>query len=264
MRLMAMVDILNEIKRDYVRDVVKRGKRIDERKFDEYRKITVETGIIPNAEGSAKVKLGNSQVLVGVKLDIGIPYKDRPTEGIFSTSSELLPLASPTFEPGPPSAQSIELARVVDRGIRSSGAIDMNSLFIEENKVWAIFTDVYALDHDGNLIDAAALAGMAALLSCRMPKYEDGKIIRTESSGKLPVSEKVATCTFAKINGSIVLDPSFDEEVAMDCRLTLSTTPTHLCASQKGGSGAITEKELLDCLDTAFRKGSELRALLKD
>lgn len=181
---------------------------------------------------------------------------------MLSTTAELLPLASPTFEPGPPDEVAIELARIVDRGIRSSNAVDLNALFIEKDKVRMVFVDIYVLDHDGNLIDASALAAMAALLNARLPKYEDGQLIRAERSESLNVGQKVVTCTFSKIGSQIVLDPGIDEEKAMGARLTLATTPEHVCAIQKGGRGAFTRDELINLVDVSFEKGNELRKLL--
>lgn len=257
------MDILDEIKKDYVLDLMKKDKRPDDRGFFDYRQCTVEKGIFESAEGSARVKLGKTQVVAGVKIDLGTPFKDRPDEGVLSTTAELLPMASPTFEPGPPDEGAIELARIVDRGIRSSNAIDLNSLFIEKDKVLMVFVDIYVLDHDGNLIDASALAAMAALLNAKLPKYKDGQFIRTERSNSLSVTQKVVTCTFSKIGSRIVLDPGLDEEKAMSARLTLATTPEHVCAMQKGGSGAFTRDELMNLIDVSFEKGNELRKLLE-
>ncbi|MCX6770100.1 MAG: exosome complex protein Rrp42 [Candidatus Micrarchaeota archaeon] len=256
------MESLNEIKRDALGVLLQAGKRADRREMYEYRKTTVQKGILQNAEGSALVSIGKSQVMAGVKFDIATPFADRPTEGVFSTSADLLPLASHLFETGPPSAEAIELARVVDRGIRSSNTMDLNSFFIEEGKVLAVYLDLYILDHDGNLIDCSALAGMSALLSARMPKIENGKIIRGEYTGNLPLKEKVVTCTFGKLADKIFLDPSLDEEKGMDCRLTLATTPDRLCAAQKGGWGTFSEKDILDLFDISLEKGKDLRALL--
>jgi exosome complex component RRP42 len=257
------MDILDEIKKDYIQDLIRKNKRADERDFLSYRKITVEKGILPSAEGSARVRLGDTQVIVGIKFDVGEPFADRPNEGVLSTNAELLPLASPTFEPGPPDENSIELARIVDRGIRSSNAVNLNSLFIEENKVWALFLDIYVLDHDGNLIDASALAAMTALLNAKLPKYEDGKVVRENLSGGLKIDNKTVTCTFAKIDTKTVLDPSLDEENAMDARLTIATTPNHICAVQKGGKGGFLADEVSELIDLSFKKGSELRKLIE-
>jgi exosome complex component RRP42 len=258
------MESLNEIKRDTLSALLSQGKRSDGRAMYDYRRINVQPGISQNAEGSSLVSIGKSQVMAGIKFDVAKPFADRPAEGVLSTSADLLPLASHLFETGPPSDESIELARVVDRGIRSANIIDLGSFFIEEEKVLALYIDLYILDHDGNLIDAAALAAMSALLSARMPKIEEGKIIRGEFTGRLPVKEKVVTCTFGKLGDKSFLDPSLDEEKGMDCRLTLATTPTHLCAAQKGGWGTITEKDLMGMLDISMEKGKQLRAMLGD
>lgn len=258
------METINEIKRDTLAALLSQGKRGDSRGMHEYRKISIQAAPLQNPDGSAIATIGRSQVMAGVKFDIATPFPDRPTEGVLSTSADLLPLASHLFETGPPSDESIELARVVDRGIRSANIIDLNSFFLEEAKVLALYIDIFILDHDGNLIDASALAAMQALLSCRMPKVEEGKIVRGEFAGKLPVKEKVVTCTFGKLGGRIFLDPSLDEEKGMDARLTLATTSQHICAGQKGGWGAFSEKDLLELAGMSLEKGNELRSMLKE
>ncbi|MFH1448617.1 MAG: exosome complex protein Rrp42 [Candidatus Micrarchaeota archaeon] len=255
------MEILDEIKKDFIRDLIKNGKRADERKFDEYRKIKIEKNPLTSAEGSATVHIGKTQVLVATKLGVVTPFSDRPKEGVLATNCEMLPLASPTFESGPPSESSIELARVVDRGIRSSEILDLGSLFIEDDKVWGVFIDLYILDHDGNLFDAAALAAMSSLLSVKFPKYEDGVVIR-EPTKPLKLKSKVVSCTVAKINDQTMFDPTCDEEIAMDSRITIATTEDNICAMQKGKSGAFRRDELLEIIDQSFKKGSELRSML--
>lgn len=259
---MAM-EIESYLKRDYITNLVKEGKRIDGREFDNYRKIEIIKNYVgEKACGSSLVNLGDTKVLVGISIDVGEPYPDKPTEGVMTTSAELRPLASPTFESGPPDEESIEVARVVDRGIRESGAIDTEKLFIEENKVWVVFIDIHILDHCGNLIDASGIAAISALLNTRMPRYEDGKIIRGEWVGKLPVSCIPIPCTMAKIADRVLLDPAIDEEYAMDSRLTIATTDT-INAMQKGGKGTLTEKEIFDAVDLSFEKAKEIRRLLE-
>jgi len=256
------MESINEIKRDSLNALLAAGKRGDNRGMHDYRKITIQAAPLQNAEGSAIATIGKSQVMAGIKFDVATPFADRPTEGVLSTSADLLPLASHLFETGPPGDESIELARVVDRGIRSANIIDLKSFFIEDGKVLAVYLDIYVLDHDGNLIDCSSLAAMAALMSARMPKIEGGKIVRGEFTGKLPIKEKVVTCTFGKLGDRIFLDPSLDEEKGMDTRLTLATTAQHLCAAQKGGWGTFSEKDILNALDISMQKGKELRALL--
>ncbi len=256
------METLNEIKKDTLCSLLAAGKRADNRGMNDYRQIKVQKEPFQNAEGSAVVSIGKSQVAAGIKFSIATPFPDRPKDGILSTSADLLPLASHLFETGPPREEAIELARVVDRGIRSAETIDLASFFLEDEKVLALYIDIFVLDHDGNLIDCSALAAMCALSCARMPKVEDGKIVYGEYSGKLPIKEKVVSCTFGKLNSRAFLDPSLDEQKGMDARLTLSTTSKNLCAGQKGGWGTFSEKDLSDLFDIAMEKGKELRALV--
>jgi exosome complex component RRP42 len=250
------------LRRDYIKNLVGEGRRLDGRKFDEYRSIEIIKDYVgEKACGSALVNLGDTKVLVGVSLNVGEPYPDSPEAGVMTVSAELRPMASPSFEAGPPGGEAIEVARVVDRGIRESGAIETEKLFIEENKVWVVFLDIHVLDHSGNIIDASGIASIAALLNTRMPKLEDGEIVRGEWNGKLPVSCTPIPCTFAKINDSILADPSLDEEYAMDARLTVATTDT-INAMQKGGEGSLKEDEVLSAVDLSFKRGKEIRKLI--
>lgn len=242
--------------------LMKGGVRYDERTLDEFRRIEIQKGILPNAEGSALVKIGKTQVLVGVKFDTATPFSDRPTEGVLAVNAELLPLASPNFETGPPDANSIELARIVDRAVRSSEMVDLKSFFIEEGKVLALYLDIYVLDHHGNFIDAATLAAVAALTNTRLPKVEGSKIVRGESTGPLPLRTMPVSTTFIRVGNYWLLDPALSEEQAMDGRITLANTPEHLCAIQKG-KGSIGQKDLERLLEISFKRGAELRACIQ-
>lgn len=249
--------IVDELKKDSVIELLKENRRIDGRALDEYRKIKVEKDILTSAEGSARVTFGDTQVLAGVKVDLSTPFKDKPDEGTLTVNAELLPLASPIFEVGPPDERAIELARVVDRGIRSSEAIDLKSLYIDEEHVWGVFVDIYVLDHDGNLVDASALAAVAALDNLRIPKYVDGKVVR-ETQTNLKLKEKPIFFTFSKIGNKILFDPNYAEEVATDAKLTIAVGEENVYAMQKSGKGSFTRDEIFNLIDISFKKRKEL------
>lgn len=248
----------------YVLNLASKGLRIDKRKQDEFRKIEVEKNPVEKAEGSARVRIGKTDIIAGVKMGIGEPFPDKPDDGTLIVNAEFSPLASPKFETGPPRENAIELARVVDRGIRESGAIDTKKLCIKkEEKVWMVFVDIQVLNHDGNLIDAAALAAVTALFEARMPEY-DGKTINYEKkTKKLPVFFKPVSVTIVKIAGNMFVDPSLDEENAMGARLTITTKDNgNMCSLQKGGSEPLVIEEIEKAFDLAVEKGKELRKLV--
>ena len=256
------MNIITDVRKDYILSKIRDGERVDGRAFDEFRKIEIETGLIEKAEGSALVKLGNTQVIVGVKMQVGEPFPDSPDKGIIITNAELVPLASPIFEPGPPDENSIELARVVDRGIRESEAIDLSKLCIEEGKkVWIIFIDIHALDDDGNLLDASAIAAISALLNTRVPAERFG----VGEDFPLPVRNLPVAVTSMIIEDKILVDPSKDEKSVSNSFITITTdVDDNIVSIQKSGSYLLKEEKFYEVLDISIEKAREIRELLKE
>ena len=122
---------ISKIMKKKIEELIEKGKRIDERELLEYRDIEIKTGVSAKAEGSAWVKVGDTEVIAGVKLDAVEPYRDSPDSGNLAVGAELSPMASDRFELGAPDIQAIELARLVDRGVRNSECIDFKKLCIK-------------------------------------------------------------------------------------------------------------------------------------
>ncbi|RLI69327.1 RNA-binding protein [Candidatus Heimdallarchaeota archaeon] len=263
--------LISMVEREHINSLLIHGKRIDGRNFDEYRTITAIPNFVPKAEGSAIVKIGRTKVIAGVKASIGEPFEDTPEEGVVTATVELIPLASPDFESGPPREDAIELARVTDRAIRESKCVSQDSLvIIPGKKVWILFIDIYVLDNDGNLFDACELAALTALMHTQLPEckiitnedgIEDVEVLETKKPIQLdhiPISN-----TFAKIGTNIIIDPLLKEESIADARLTLSFTEENkICATQKGGSGSFTIDEIKKCIDIASERTKEIRSKL--
>jgi exosome complex component RRP42 len=254
-----MSEVIATLKKDFIYNLMIKGKRQDGRGFKEFRDIKLETNVIIKAEGSAKVTLGETQVLVGVKLQTGTPFQDSQDEGVIITNLELNPIASPDFEPGPPKEEAIEMARVVDRGIRESGAIDVKKLCITHGEsVWIVFIDVHILNDDGNLIDASCLAAIAALLTTTVPNEQQG----IGPNAPLAMKELPVGITLAKIGSKLMVDASLDEEMVCDTKLTIvSSSDGSVAGMQKMGNAPFTEAEILEAIDIAREKAAELREL---
>ncbi len=257
-----MENILEEVKASFVKDLLSKGKRVDGRGLLDYREIAVEKGTLPNDDGSALCRIGGTKVYAATKFDLMMPFPDRQDEGVFMVGCEFSPMAHPTFEAGPPGEESIELARVVDRGIRGAELIDLAELGktkTEEGKVLSLFVDVHVVDYCGNLIDAAVLAASAALSSTRLPKFEDNAIVRGEHGGAMELKRLVAACSLEKIAGHVVADATAEEEAASDGRLTVScTSDGFVCATQKSGAAGFAPDELMELIGLAQGKSKEL------
>src|SRR3989344_3441385 len=226
--------------REYISSILANGHRIDGRKLEEYRNpIEIKTGISKNAEGSASARIGETEVIAGVKIGVGEPFADSPDEGVLMVGVELLPLSSPEFESGPPGEQAREL-------------------------VWMIYLDIYTINDDGNLIDTCALAALAALKESVLPVLKDDKVVFGEfTKTKLPLTKTAVTCTLYKIDSYFLVDPSTKEEKACDARISICMTENdNICAVQKGGSKGVKIEELDKVISIAKEKTKELRLIL--
>ncbi|MFX1285161.1 MAG: exosome complex protein Rrp42 [Promethearchaeota archaeon] len=265
-------DIIGSLERKYLTDLLTKGERMDNRGFWEGRPIQIIPNVIKKAEGSAMVKWGDTVVLAGVKAQLGSPFPDTPNNGVITVNLELSPISSPSFESGPPGPEAIEMARIVDRGIRESKVIPMDDpklCVIPGKTVWILFVDIYILDDGGNLIDASALAAMAALANTRINKVsideETEEVTLLEETEPLPKKGCVASLTYAKINDIIIYDPNLIEDRGKTARFSIAITDENLiCSMQKGESGVFLEEEILTIIENASSRVKELITLIEE
>ena len=254
--------------KETIAQLAKENKRLDNRQMTEFRQpIKIETGISWTAEGSTKVQIGETVVMVGIKLSIEKPYNDTPDEGGIMINAELTPLSSPQYEPGPPGMKAIELARVTDRGIREAKAIDMKKLCIQPGeKAWFVIVDIITINDAGNLFDAVGLAVMAALKSARFPVVDEetGAIDYKKKTDKpLPLTKEPLPVTVYKVNGALMVDPTTEEEDAYEARLTVASDSNGIIsAMQKGGDVPLTVEEIGKMVDLSLEKATFLRTEL--
>lgn len=265
-------EIISSLERRYLTDLLAKGERMDNRGFWERRPIQIIPNVIKKAEGSAMVKWGDTVVLAGVKTQLGSPFPDTPNNGVITVNLELSPISSPSFESGPPGPEAIEMARIVDRGIRESKVVPMSDpklCVVPEKTVWILFVDIYILDDGGNLIDASALAAMVALANTRIQKVsvdeETEEVTLLDETEPLPRKGCVASLTYAKINDIIVYDPNLIEDRGKIARFSVAITNEGLiCSMQKGESGVFLEEEILTILEKASERVKELITLIEE
>ena len=255
-------NVTSILKKENIINTLEKGLRIDGRKPIDYRQLSVTLNYAKKAEGSALVKLGDTMVLAGVKLEEEEPFPDTPNQGNLVVNVELLPLAYETFELGPPDENAVELARVVDRSLRDSKAVDLSKLVIVPGKkVWTAWVDVYVLDYGGNILDACTLAAVSALYNTKLPKVEvDGeniKILKEEKTDIIPINYPVVTTTVAKIGKYLVVDPNLDEENIADVKVSFSYVQDgRIVGMQKSNFGSLSLQEV-DMAENLARTASQ-------
>lgn len=243
---------------DRIKKYIEQHKtRFDGRSLEDFREITVETPVSNKAEGSARVRIGKTEVIVGVKMDVSEPYADSPDKGNLMVTSELLPLSSERFEYGPPKFPAIELGRLVDRALRESKFIDFEKLCIKKGeKVWTVFVDIYSINDDGNLIDAAEIGAVLALKCAKIPKYdskEDKVIYGDLTDKKIPLTKNLPIgITVYKLGNNLLVDPTLEEEDVSETKVTIGATiDGSIHSLQKGNTKELTIDEMKNVLDIA-------------
>jgi len=261
----------SNLTKEKLRNMFAEGKRFDSRGLFDFRDLEIELDVSNKAEGSARVRLGKTEVIAGVKLEIGEPYSDSPDKGNLMVSGDLLPIASPRFEAGPPGFEAIELPRLVDRAIRSSEILDFSKLVIKSGeKVWTVIVDVYPINDDGNLIDAATIAALVALRKAKFPELgKDGKINYKKKGTLLPLAKDIVpiSLSFYKLGDSLFLDPTREEEEASDTRISFGISKWNgqymLNSCQKKGAVSLSSSEIDEMMKIITQKFDELDAKLK-
>ena len=244
----------SRLTQERIKKYLAQGKRFDGRDPWEFRNLEIETDISNKAEGSVRVKLGKTEVIAGIKMDVSEPYADSQDEGNLMVTAELLPLSSPRFESGPPKFPAIELGRLVDRVVRESKLINTSKLCIKEGeKVWTVFIDIYSINDDGNLLDAAAIAAVVALKNAKIPKYNEdtGKTVYGElTKESVPLAKHMPlSITIYKVGDNFIVDPTREEEDTSEMKVSIGRSEEGIHSMQKGEAKSIKTEDFEKCLE---------------
>jgi len=73
---MTDLTIIDTLKRSKILDLLQDGKRIDGRALDESRPLVIDTGVIPQAKGNARARLGDTEIVSGIEVQPDRPFPD--------------------------------------------------------------------------------------------------------------------------------------------------------------------------------------------
>lgn len=238
--------------------------------MSEFRATTLNIGSISTADGSALVKLGNTTVICGIKMELSNPTVDAPDKGYMVPNVDLPPLCSSRFRPGPPGEQAQAASQFIADVIESSELINIEDLCIERGKLcWVLYCDLVCLDYDGNVLDACIIALLAALKNTNLPDIT----INTETClpevnlkkrHELQIHRHPVGSSFGIFDKSIVIvDPTAEEESLLTAQLTVVTDEEgRLCSVHKPGGSALSGEKLQECINRATVRQREIQKLI--
>ncbi|KAM6169365.1 exosome complex component RRP42 [Rhynchocyon petersi] len=266
---------LSEAEKVYIVHGVQEDLRVDGRSCEDYRSVEVETDVVSNTSGSARVKLGHTDILVGVKAEMGTPKLERPNEGHLEFFVDCSANATPEFEGRGGDELGTEIANTLYRIFNNKSSVDLKSLCISpQEHCWILYVDVLLLECGGNLFDAISIAVKAALFNTRIPKV---RVTEDEEGTKdielfddpydcirLSVEDVPCIVTLCKIGYRHVVDATLQEEACSLASLLVSVTSKGVVTCmRKVGKGSLDPESIFEMMETGKRAGKLLHASLQ-
>ncbi len=198
--------------------------RVDGRRADDLRPVTLELGYLQWAEGSVLFEMGRTRVLAAASYDPRVPkFKSGTGTGWVSAEYAMLPRATETRTPrevqqGRPSGRTQEIQRLIGRSLRA--VTDLKAM--GECTIWI---DCDVLQADGGTRTASITAGYIALAAAVRSLLEQGLLPRN------PLREEVAAVSAGIVDGTALLDLAYSEDSRAEVDFNVVMT----------GSGALVE-----------------------
>ncbi|CAL4920985.1 unnamed protein product [Urochloa decumbens] len=256
--------------------------RPDARRPSEARPTTVALGAVSSAHGSALIRLGDTAMLASVKLEVMSPPAESPDEGSVAVEFHMPPICSPLVRPGRPTDVAPVISKALEDVLISSGMLDLKELCLISGKAsWLAYLDIYCLNADGSLFDAALISAVAAFTHLEIPLVsvgDDGRVFTVggnegknkfelvnREKRKLILGDIPFSLTCALHKDSILADPTSEEESILETYVTVVVDSSDRIVSiQKLGGAVISMAAIKECVSLAKERRRKLREILTD
>ena len=189
-------------------------KRTDGRAANQLRPLRIELGAQEFAEGSVLIETGKTRVLCAVSIEERVPGFLRGSgQGWITAEYSMLPRSTTTRTPreSREGGRVREIQRLIGRSLRA--AVDLRRL---GERTLTVDCDV--LQADGGTRTAAITGAYVALRQAL-----DG-LVRREAVPELPLRSAVAAVSVGIVDGGLLLDLCYEEDVRADADFNVVMT----------------------------------------
>jgi len=178
-------------------------ERKDKRALDQLRNTKITPNILPYAEGSALIEVGNTKVICTATVEEKVPpFLRNKGTGWVTAEYAMLPRATQSRvqrETQRPSGRTQEIQRLIGRSLRA--VVDMKKLGERQ-----IFVDCDVILADGGTRTASITGAYVALaLACR-------KLVSNGTLKNSPLVSEVAAISVGIVEGVPILDLCYTED----------------------------------------------------
>ena len=191
--------------------------RIDGRRADELRRVTIHRSFIKHAEGSVLIEMGDTKVICTASVEEKVPpFLRGQNRGWVTAEYAMIPRATPERVPreatkGKQGGRTLEIQRLVGRSLRA--VTDMNEL--GERTFWI---DCDVIQADGGTRTASITGAFVALADAINVVRQKGLI------KKNPLKDYLAAVSVGKVGGELLSDLCYAEDCIADVDMNLIMT----------------------------------------
>lgn len=198
-----------------------------DRGVEQLRPVTIETGVAPYAEGSALIKMGQTQVLCTATVEERVPrWMAGKGRGWVTAEYSMLPRATKVrtareAAAGKQGGRTVEIQRLIGRALRA--VVDLEAL--GERQI--------ILDCDVLMADAgtrcASITGAYVAMALAFDRLAENKKLKRD-----PIRAAVAAVGVGVVDGVPMLDLDYSEDGRADVDFNVVMTDAHAFVEIQG------------------------------
>ena len=228
-------------------------KRIDGRRPDQLRPLTIKTDFVATPAGAVLIEMGKTRVICAASIEDGVPQWMRKQDvagGWITAEYSMLPYCTSPRKArevsrGKVEGRTQEIQRLIGRSLRA--VIDMDKL--GQRTIWI---DCDVLEADGGTRTASITGAYVAVELAMRRLIADGKLEAT------PLRSAVAAISVGVVDGVPLLDLCYTEDVsaAVDMNVVMTDAGQFVEVQGTGEEAPFTKEQLNELLQLG-EKGIE-------
>ena len=222
--------------------LIKDGRRIDGRKFDELRQIKIEAGVLKRADGSAYVEWGGNKALAAVygPREARPRHTQNPTRAIVKCRYNMAAFSVSDRKRQGPDRRSVEISKIMSEALE-------HVVFTEQFPRASIDVYIEVLQADAGTRCTGLTAASVAL-----------------ADAGIPMRDFVSACAVGKVDGQIVLDLGKEEDNLGDADLPIAIMPRTKEILLLQMDGHLTMEEFNKAVDMGMNACMEIYEMQKE
>jgi len=219
-----------------------KGKRIDGRRPDELRPVSIEAGVLHRADGSAYVQWGNNKVLAAVygPREAHPRHLQKPTRALVQCRYNMAPFSVTDRKRPGPDRRSTEISKVISEAFSSQ-------IFLEQFPRTSVDVYMEVLQADAGTRCAAITAASVAI-----------------ADAGIPMRDLVVGCASGKVSGVVVLDLNKEEDNYGEADVPMAVAPRTGQLVLLQMDGHLTATEFEKAMDYSIAAAHQIYELQKD